>query len=318
MINITKRIIFQALERGPHALIIIDAQKPGLPVAYVNPAFEALTGLDSTALIGSGLTELVPGSDLSELEKAGTGGWIANDGIRLRQRWRVKSGQPIPVEVHLSALYQNPGRPAYWLLTQVHEPVEGRVAPSREAALRVALRDVRQQLKYLERSDPVTGIPNHKVFTEALQRDWDIACREQKRLAMILFKIDALDEYRNLFGRHSTDSMLRMIGHAIAGSLRRSGDLGARLNQDRFAVLIGSADEDQAILLAERIQSKVRRLAIHHPRSPKRFVTVSFGIASEVPGRIDAATSLLEQAEGQLSSTVLANKDSDAGTAVSR
>ena len=304
MINITKRVIYQALECAPQPIVLVDARNPGLTVAYVNPAFEVLTGLDSTGLIGTALTGLVPDGDLPELEKAATGEWIANDGQRVKQRWRVKSGQPIAVDVHLSALYEKVGRPAYWMLTHVHAPevpaVEGL---NSEAALRSALQDVRRQLKHLERSDPATGISNHKVFAEALQRDWGSACREQINLGIIIFKIDMLAEYRTLFGRHSTDAMLRKIGHAIVGSLRRSGDLGARLDNDRFAVLIGSVDEKQASELAKRIQSKVRQLAIHHPRSSARFVTISFGAGSEVPERGDSSASLMEKAEQQLESS---------------
>ncbi len=301
MINITKRVIYQALECAPQPIVIVDARQPGLTVAYVNPAFEALTGLDSTALAGTALTELVPDGDLSELEKGVTGEWVANHGQRLKQRWRIKSGQPIAVDVHLSALYETAGRPAYWMLTQIHEPVaEAGTGSNSEAALRSALRDAHRQLKRLKRSDPATGIPNHKVFGEAIQRDWGVACREQINLGIIVFSVDALAEYRALFGRHSTDAMFRKIGHAIVGSLRRSGDLGARLNSDRFAVLIGSADEQQATELAKRIQSKVRKLAIHHPRSPARFVTVSFGVASVVPERDMSSACLLERAEQQL------------------
>jgi diguanylate cyclase (GGDEF)-like protein/PAS domain S-box-containing protein len=304
MINITKRVIYQALECAPQAIVIVDAREPGLSVAYANPAYEALTGLDSTELVGTALTGLVPDGDLPEIEKAATGEWITSDGQKLKQRWRVKSGQPIRVDVHLSALYENAGRPAYWMLTRI--PEAGLSVPERsnsEAALRSALRDARRQLKHLERSDPATGISNHKVFGEALQRDWGIACREQINLGIIIFKIDVLAEYRALFGRHSTDSMLRKIGHAIVGSLRRSGDLGARLDNDRFAVLIGSADEKQASALAERIQSKVRKLAIHHPRSLARFVTVSFGVVSAVPERADSPEALMELAVQQLESS---------------
>jgi diguanylate cyclase (GGDEF)-like protein/PAS domain S-box-containing protein len=311
MINLTKRVIFQTLERAPQPIVIVDAKQPGLTVAYLNPAFEALTGLDSTGIIGTALRGLVPEGDLPELEKVATGEWMPNDGRRLKQRWRVKSGQPITVEVHLSALYEQAGRPACWMLTLVHAPaVPAGTDSNNEAALRSALQDAHRQLKHLKRSDPVTGIPNHRAFGEAIQRDWGIACREDRNLGLIIFKVDALAEYRALFGRHSTDAMFRKIGHAIVGSLQRSGDLGARLDNDRFAVLISSADEQQAAELAERIQSKVRKLAIHHPRSAARFVTVSFGVASKVPERDKSPTSLMKQAEQQLEPSQAAEKTS--------
>ena len=82
---------------------------------------------------------------------------------------------------------------------------------------------------------------------------------------------------------------------------RSSGDFAARYGSDQFAVLVGSADESQALELAERVAQKVRNLSIHHPRSPvARFVTVSYGVASEIPAWTAASTTIFDQAEEQL------------------
>ena len=47
---------------------------------------------------------------------------------------------------------------------------------------------------------------------------------------VIVFQVDALDRYRDLYGKHAADSCLRKIGHAITGSLtthrRRRGASG--------------------------------------------------------------------------------------------
>ncbi len=300
MNNLTNRVIFQALECGPHATVIVEARKSGMPIAYVNPAFEALTGHESSALVGSALSELVFEGELPEVETAATGQFAAIDRRRLPQRWRVKSGKPISVKVHISALYEAPGRPSYWLLTLVNGPGEDPDATLDEEALRVEIQDARRKLRYLRRSDSATGLPNRKAFNETLQRDWNIACRQQSRLGIIIFEVDALDEYRDLFGRHATDSVLRKVGHAISGSLRRAGDLAARLDKGRFVALIGGIEEDQAEVLAERIQAKVRSLCEHHPRSPARYVTVSFGYAAEIPARNESPDAFLEKAEANL------------------
>ena len=78
-------------------------------------------------------------------------------------------------------------------------------------------------------------------------------------------------------------------------------DFGARFETDRFSVLIGSANESQALELAASIEKKVRTLAIHHPRSDvARYVTVSYGVATEIPAWTEPATSLVEKAESDL------------------
>ncbi|MCK6371804.1 MAG: GGDEF domain-containing protein, partial [Gammaproteobacteria bacterium] len=53
---------------------------------------------------------------------------------------------------------------------------------------------------------------------------------------------------------------------------------------NRFAALVGSSEPERVRELAERIASRVRDLAIHHPRSPSsRYVSLSIGLGSEVP-----------------------------------
>ena len=135
---------------------------------------------------------------------------------------------------------------------------------------------------------------------EVIQRDWSIARRENRCLGLIIFEVDAFAEYRNLFGRHAADSVLRKIAHAINGSLRRAGDFSARYDEARFAALIGSATEIQAESLAESIAAKIRNLSIHHPHSPLgRFLTLSFGAASEIPGWDATSSTLIARAEDQ-------------------
>jgi hypothetical protein len=48
MINLTKTVLSQALDRIQQATLIVNARTNELPIAYVNPAFEVLTGLDAS------------------------------------------------------------------------------------------------------------------------------------------------------------------------------------------------------------------------------------------------------------------------------
>ena len=66
MINLTKKVISQALDSVPHATLIVNARKASLPIAYVNPAVEVLIGSDASELIGSSLHDLVVEGALPE------------------------------------------------------------------------------------------------------------------------------------------------------------------------------------------------------------------------------------------------------------
>jgi diguanylate cyclase (GGDEF)-like protein/PAS domain S-box-containing protein len=305
MIDLTKKVISQALDCIQQATLIIDARKDDLPIAYVNPAFEVLTGCDVSELLGASFRDLVAEGELPEpgAETFGPNSsahGLQNVNERIAQAWNGKDGQTIPVCVRVSALFDGPGNPAYWMLSQVPGVADENAESASQESLKDALTDARRQLRTLERWDPITGVPNRAAFMEVIQRDWSIARREQRRLGLIIFEVDAFAEYRNLFGRHAADSVLRKIAHAINGSLRRAGDFGARYDQDRFAVLIGNTNEVQAQSLAENMAAKVRNLSIHHPRSPLgRFLTISFGVASEIPAWSATSSSLIAQAEAQ-------------------
>ena len=196
-------------------------------------------------------------------------------------------------------MFARPGQPAYWLITV--DADQGGAESSADDTLRIALRDAQLRLRQLDRSDAITGLANRQAFLEVVQRDWSVASREQRRITVIVFQVDALDRYRDLYGKHAADSCLRKVAHAISGSLRRSGDIAARVADNRFAALVGSAEESGAREFAAQIARKVRDLAIHHPRSSAdRYVTVSLGLGSEIPPWGETDNSLLQKAEAEI------------------
>jgi len=293
MINLTKKLILQALDCGLGSAIIVDVAKPEQPIVYVSPVFEELTGYDSSELIDRPLGDLVMDGDMPAVSFDQVGG--------LKQQWVGKNGAPLELSFKVSPLFSRPGPPAYLLLTEsaADEPMRGEASP--DGALRVALNDARVRLKRLEPTDSVTGLVNRKAFLEILQRDWSIARRTQQSIAVILFALEDFDEYREVFGRHAAESCLRKVAHAVNGSLRRDSDVVARYDHDKFVTLIGSAEEGLAADFAARIAEKVRKLSIHHPRSRNdRFVTLSFGVAAETPERTASCSVLLDSAEVSL------------------
>jgi diguanylate cyclase (GGDEF)-like protein len=279
----------------PTPTVILDARKPGFPIVNVNDTIETLIGRDADELIGLPFTDILTEGHMPEC-------WDADDSLSVRQKWHTRDGVSVPLDVRILPLLDRVGQPGFWMLSVVGDALLSTAPQAQDTAdLRNELVNAQRQIKSLQRTDPVSGLVKRGAFDEVLERDWSIARREQRRIGVIVFSVDCLDEYRQIFGRHATDSLLRKIGHAIGGTLRRAGDLGARITNDRFAVLIGDSAEDQTKACANRIASKVRDLAIHHPRSTEaRFATVSYGVASEVPAWTKKSVTLLEEAERQL------------------
>ena len=305
MVGLSKNIIKQALDLSPVATFIVDLKSEPQAVQYVNQAFEALSGFDAAELVGrpwAPLLESVPdvGSDTQLRE--------------VQFRCHPRLGAAEHMRLDLLPLYEGPGAPRYWLATEQQQVNAAEQHDDEREALLSMLRDARTHLRRLDGRDSATGMLNQRVFEDLLQRDWVLARREQRAVALMVFQLEHYDAYRDVFGRHAADACLRKVGHAISGSLRRAGDLTARYADDRFAVLMGEADETQAAELAQRIAAKVRGLAIHHPRSTQdRFVTVSFGVTSVVPDTSLSRPNLIDLAEQDMVSRPAAAPQLSAG-----
>ena len=289
MFNLSKNIIRQALDLSPVATLIIDLRAEPQTVQYANQAFEALSGYDAGELIGRPWAKLADEDETNP--KPGD--------VLLHCHPRLGAAAELNFELY--PLYDGPGAARYWLATEKqHAEQEEAADPERETLLSV-LREARAHLRRADGRDSTTGVLNRRAFDDLLHRDWVLARREQRPLAVMVFQIDCFDSYCDVFGRHAADSCLRKVAHAITGSLRRAGDLTARYGDDRFAVLLGQGDAEQAQERATVIAAKVRELAIHHPRSVRdRFISVSFGVASVTPEALQNQPDLIARAEASL------------------
>lgn len=298
--KLNRHLLRQALDAVAAPALIIDVQHRDRPVVYANAAVGRAIGLHPNEIIGRSADSLADHAfDPASPEP-----------------WRPRSSRGL-VELRPAPLYDQPGKASYWLLTAEGAPATeltsvGPSAPVTAAGPAMAgtgvfmATDVWARSLRDDRADAATGIPGRNALQEVLMRDWSIARREQKRLSVIVFRIDGLESYHHLFGRHATEACLRKVAHSIANSLQRAADYCARVGHDRFAVLIGGAEETVVTAFAERIAQRVRDLAIHHPRSQlARYVTVSWSVASEIPLATADEPSLLEDAEAQVSGSVL-------------
>lgn len=294
--KLNRHLLRQALDAVAAPALIIDAQHRDRLVVYANAALGEAIGLHPNEIIGRPADSLAD----SAFDPASPA------------PWRPRSSRG-PVELRPAPLYDQPGKASYWLLTAAGtaaapalRPVGSGTAPSMGGTGVFMATDIWARGLRDERIDTATGIPGRNALLEVLLRDWAMARREQKRLSVVVFRVDALESYHQLFGRHATEALLRKVAHSLANSLQRAADYCARVGHDRFAVLIGGAEEERVVAFAERIAQRVRDLAIHHPRSQlARYVTVSWSVASEVPAATAEEPGLLEEAEARVSGSVL-------------
>lgn len=156
-------------------------------------------------------------------------------------------------------------------------------------------------LKGLARVDGLTGIPNRRAFDVRLAQAWSQACREGGTLSLMMIDIDYFKRYNDHFGHVQGDECLRQVAKAIAQSVNRPYDMAARFGGEEFACVLPETTLQGALILAEKIQARIRQLANAHPGSEvSEWVSLSIGVASLQP-RVDREPSeLIALADQQL------------------
>jgi diguanylate cyclase (GGDEF)-like protein len=155
------------------------------------------------------------------------------------------------------------------------------------------------ELRRLATADPLTGIANRRAFDLAIDREWRRAARAAAPLSLLMIDVDYFKRFNDSRGHVAGDQCLREIAAALAGALKRAGDLAARYGGEEFAVILSHAEAAEARAIGEALCRRVDELGIRHPDSPTAaHVTISVGVASQPPrdGAAHAGQSALVEA----------------------
>jgi len=283
---------------APEGVALVDAQDPERPVIYANPAFEALTGYPAAELLGRNL-RLLQGEDREQdgrhrlREALGKG-----ESCRVLLRNYRKDGTVFWNEMTILPLLDADGRVTHFAGHHRDAGERLRVDPK---LTRDSLSGAHQPTTVAIRDDRLTGLFTLAYLEELLKRDWSVAQREKRSIAVFAIDIDALDLYNATFGRAAGDSTIRRVAHVVSGCLRRSSDVTARIDGGSLIAFAPGLTSEQALRIGQLMAERVRELRIHHPRSAiLRYVSVSVGVCAAVPDPADSPAGLVEKSQKQL------------------
>jgi diguanylate cyclase (GGDEF)-like protein/PAS domain S-box-containing protein len=135
-----------------------------------------------------------------------------------------------------------------------------------------------EQLRSAGFRDPLTGLSNRNVFVEGLGRRLDEFKRKRgERFAVLYLDLDRFKVVNDSLGHLVGDDLLVAVSRRLESCLRPSDAL-ARLGGDEFAILLnGLGDEQQANVIAFRIQESLS--APFSIGGREVFTSASIGIA---------------------------------------
>lgn len=158
---------------------------------------------------------------------------------------------------------------------------------------------VEAELQFLSVTDGLTRVANRRRFDEVLSREWSRASRTGSPLALLALDADHFKQLNDRFGHGRGDEILSLLARIMEEAVRRPDDLVARIGGEEFAVLLPNTDADGAARVAEQIRKRVEAASLPGPQGEPIRITVSIGVASNVPG-ISSPARLLELADKAL------------------
>ncbi len=155
--------------------------------------------------------------------------------------------------------------------------------------------------EHLALHDPLTGLPNRRLFEDRLQKTLDRAERNQTRAAVLQVDMNGFKQINDTYGHAAGDAVLRAMATRLAGRIRKA-DTIARTGGDEFTVLIADLNQlDGAEGLAKILQDAMEQpLTIATADGEKQLIIGgSVGLAV-YPDHAEAADELCDLADAAM------------------
>ena len=152
--------------------------------------------------------------------------------------------------------------------------------------------------------DPLTGLPNRRLFHDRLEQAIKASKRSGEPLAILVMDLDRFKEVNDIMGHHVGDLLLQevtkrlqttvMRGSDTIARLKEYADTVARLGGDEFAILLTACDVKGAQIVVNRLLQTIEKPTLLEGQSI--IINGSFGIVSS-PEHGNEINTLLRHAD---------------------
>jgi diguanylate cyclase (GGDEF)-like protein len=152
------------------------------------------------------------------------------------------------------------------------------------AFIAIYVAETKRRLHEETRLDSLTGLHNRRAFEEMIQREVQLAARDNTPLTLLMMDLDHFKQLNDTWGHALGDRALRTFGGVLL-TVTSSRDAVARLGGEEFAILLPGRSSRSALSLAERLRATVEGLRLSEGEELVRF-TVSVGLSSLQAGEL--------------------------------
>jgi two-component system, cell cycle response regulator len=277
-----------ALDVAPDGVLVCEAEGER-NIVYANPAFTRLTGYEPAELVGKN-PRFLQGDDRDQPELETLRESLRHgEPARALLRNRRKDGTIFVNEMQIHPLKNGDGKLTHFIAYHREGGTRARGNSASESGIR--------GLPNWVREDRLTGLASRYYFEDVLKRDFALAQRDKTEIAVLLFDIDQLGPYNEIFDRAGGDAVIKRVARAVAGAFRRGTDIVGRWEGASIIAMMHGTQSDHVIQHASTVAQRVREQQIHHPRSQQKYVTVSGGVAIHMARPEDTAEGFLRAVE---------------------
>jgi diguanylate cyclase (GGDEF)-like protein len=110
----------------------------------------------------------------------------------------------------------------------------------------------KERARHLALHDPLTGLPNRRLFGERLSAARRSLSRDVADFAVLCIDLDHFKEVNDAYGHEAGDELIREVADRLREACRED-EIVARLGGDEFAVLVSNVGAAGAAGLAQRL-----------------------------------------------------------------
>ncbi|WP_432472923.1 EAL domain-containing protein [Amphritea sp. HPY] len=142
--------------------------------------------------------------------------------------------------------------------------------------------------------DPLTGLPNRRMFLDRLSQEIKLTTRADQSLALLFLDLDRFKEINDTMGHAQGDLLLQEAANRLK-KLMRSSDTVARLGGDEFTVILPQIDSSHQV---ERVVDKMLTVLAEPITLDQQqvYVTASIGVTL-YPQDGDSSDQLIQNAD---------------------